>query len=119
MAPVTAWQAWLHDRVEEWKRRDLPGMVAVEMSPEHALEVVVGHPTSSLLVWHVGFDEIACSVGTVEQPEDFAFDYGGHRTTPYADAAIPVEVAAEAVREFVTSGGRRPTVVDWKDPTFV
>ena len=111
-------EQWLQERIAEWSRKDLPGMVAVELPPEHVLEAVVGHPDVSMLVWHVGLDEIACSVGTVNQPAEFAFDYGGHRTTPYADAAIPVETAVEAMREFVASGGKRPTVVRWKEPTF-
>jgi len=116
--PASEVEAWFAERTEEWSSRPIPGLVGVEGPSEHVLEVLVGHPSVSFLVWHVGFDELECSVGTVEQPDDLAFDYGGHRTTPYANAAVPPAVAAEAVAEFVANGGQRPTVVDWKEPEF-
>ncbi|GLZ79546.1 hypothetical protein Afil01_43530 [Actinorhabdospora filicis] len=116
--PAAAVKGWLAERVEEWSDRPIPGLVALEGPAERVLEVLVGHPSVSFLVWHEGLDEIACSVGTVEQPADLAFDYGGHRTTPYADAAVPPSVAAEAVAEFIAGGGERPAVVGWKEPGF-
>lgn len=113
--PVSAVGAWLAAEIADWAGRSLPGMVSVELSGERVLEVVVGDPRASLVVWHHGFDEIAWSRGTVEAPAGWTYDYGGHRTTPYAEAAVTPEVAWAAVSEFVATGAR-PTVVEWQGP---
>ncbi|MEV0647822.1 Imm1 family immunity protein [Phytomonospora sp. NPDC050363] len=113
--PASAVKEWLAAETAEWTGRALPGMVSLEIG-ERVLEVVVGNPRASLVVWHKGFDEIAWSRGTIEAPDDWAYDYGGHRTTPYDDAAVPPTVAAEAVTEFIASGGARPTVLEWQEP---
>ena len=113
--PASAVGAWLAAETAAWAERPLPGMVSVEAPGERVLELVVGDPRASLVVWHRGFDEIAWSRGTVEAPPDWAYDYGGHRTTPYPDAAIPPEVAASAVAEFLATG-IRPTVIAWQGP---
>jgi len=113
---VAAVDQALDELAQEAEAAEWPRVVSLSRG-EHVLEILVGRTDLSLLVWYVGFDEIACSRGTVEQPADLAFDYGGHRTDAYTDASVPVEVAREAVREFVRDDAR-PTAVEWQIPHF-
>lgn len=113
---VAAVDQALDELAREAEAAEWPRVVSLTRG-EHVLEILVGRQDLSLLVWYVGFDEIACSRGTIEQPSDLAFDYGGHRTDAYADAAVPVETAREAVRQFVRND-TRPTAVEWQTPHY-
>ncbi|WBB53840.1 Imm1 family immunity protein [Verrucosispora sp. WMMD573] len=97
----------------------VPVMVSLETSDkEHVLEVCLGRHDLSVLVWHHAFVEIAASKGTLDQPADLAYNFGGSRTDAYDNSAIPVATARQAVREFFTTNGQRPTCLDWQTPSY-
>ncbi|ROO63100.1 immunity protein Imm1 of predicted polymorphic toxin system [Micromonospora sp. Llam0] len=96
-----------------------PVMVSLETSDkEHVLEVCLGRHDLSVLVWHHTFVEIAASKGTLDQPADLAYNFGGSRTDAYDNSAIPVTTARQAVQEFFTTNGQRPTCLDWQTPSY-
>jgi hypothetical protein len=109
----------LLDRVAAAPRyQEFPVVVDI-VAPDdrHILQIMLGRPDISLLVWHVEGETIEASVGTVTHPQPLAFNYGGARTDAYDDTVIPLDIAREAARQFVVEGSR-PTVVAWKTPRY-
>jgi hypothetical protein len=79
------------------------------------LELGVGHPDRSF-AYHVGADGTSAWAYQpgVTPVEGFIFDYGGVATDawPERTRVTPSAVRA-AAREFVTTGGHRPTSLQW------
>jgi hypothetical protein len=79
------------------------------------LEICIGHPDRSF-AYHVDADETSA---WAYQPDlspgpDFLFDYAGVATEAWPERTRLTPAAARsAAREFVTSGGRRPTGLTW------
>jgi hypothetical protein len=93
-------------------------VVADIVSPDdrNILQVLLGRPDVSFLVWHVDNEIIEASVGTIPI-KGLVFNYGGSRTDAYDGTTIPVDIARQAVREFLTTQ-RRPACVEWQVPAY-
>jgi len=81
-----------------------------------ALQIGVGHPDRSFVLWLGPEGGIGVEAGVAPWPDgapDIGFDYGGDAVFagPYRARVTPA-VAREAAREFVRTG-RRPTFVEW------
>ena len=103
------------------RRAEMPSLVEIVSDDEvRALDVGVGCSGFGVVVWHDdddAADEVLASVGTVVVGEPVFLDFGGTPTTMPRDAAIPVDVARQAAREFLVTG-RRPTAVAWRPPEY-
>lgn len=55
------------------------------------------------------------TVGTLDSRADPAYSLAGHRTEIPGHSEIPINLVRKAFKEFLTTGGSRPTCVDWKD----
>src|SRR4051794_18768007 len=72
--------------------QDFAVMVSLESADKaHVLEILIGRPDLSILVWHEVLVEVFASKGTLGQPLDLAYNYGGSRTTAYHRSAVPVD----------------------------
>jgi len=99
--------------------RDAPPLVELVTPDEtRALDVGLARPDYSVLLWHDDdADEVLASKGTIGTNTDAAFNFGGTWTHIPDRSAIPIELARQAAREFLTTG-RRPTCVEWKLPAY-
>lgn len=96
--------------------REFPVLASIATGDDElVLDILLGAPEFSFLVWHEGFTDIQCSVGTLPQDPDLAFNFGGTRTDAYQNCLIPIEQARAAAREFAATGAR-PTTVGWQEP---
>jgi hypothetical protein len=86
--------------------------------PSPALEIGVGHPERSFVVWLGPGGGLGVEPAAPPWPEDapaIGFDYGGDAVFINADRGRVTPAAArEAAREFVRTG-RRPTCIEWAD----
>ncbi|MBX7268920.1 hypothetical protein KIF24_24740 [Micromonospora sp. Llam7] len=99
--------------------QEFPVMVSLETGDkEHVLEICLGRQDLSMLVWHHAFLDVAASKGSLHQPADLAYNFGGSRTDAYDSSAIPVATARQAVREFFSTNGQRPTCLEWQTPNY-
>ncbi|MFK0244609.1 Imm1 family immunity protein [Amycolatopsis azurea] len=55
------------------------------------------------------------STSGATSPEPVAYDYQSHERVVPSDAEISWSTVREAVRDYVASGGARPTEVDWRN----
>lgn len=96
-----------------------PPLVEIVSADERRmLDIGIANPDHSVLIWHDDdADEVMASLGTISAAAAVAFDFGGTWTTMPRDATVPVEVARQAVREFIRTG-QRPTAVDWQVPVY-
>jgi hypothetical protein len=79
------------------------------------LEICVGHPDRSF-VYHVGADGSSAwgYEPDLEPIAPFDFDYCGQFTETWPERTqVTLATARAAAREFVTTGGCRPTCLSW------
>ena len=84
--------------------------------PSSALEIGLGHPDRSFVIW-LGLDAATATAPTAgpwpDGAPDITFDYGGDAVFTGPDRARVTPAAArEAAREYVQTG-QRPTCVEW------
>ncbi|WP_018253010.1 Imm1 family immunity protein [Salinispora mooreana] len=81
-----------------------------------ALQIGVGHPDRSFVLWLGPEGGIGVEAGAPPWPDgtpDIAFDYGGDAVFAGPDRArVTPDTARQAAREFVRTG-QRPTCVQW------
>jgi hypothetical protein len=107
------------DRIATTPRFQEFPVVAEIVSPDdqNVLQILLGHPDASFLIWNIDNETIEASVGTRPATGVVAFNYGGSRTDAYDDTLIDINAARDAAREFLGTG-RRPTSIGWKTPQY-
>jgi hypothetical protein len=116
ISDLTALDSTLDQIAADPEYRRFPVLVSIATEDDElVLDVLLGVPAVSFLVWHEGFTDIRCSTGTLPQDPDLAFNFGGTRTDAYQDCLIPVSDARAAVREFAATG-LRPASIGWQEP---
>lgn len=82
-----------------------------------SLEIGVGHPDRSFVLWLGPQGGIGVDPAVAPWPNgasDIAFDYGGDPVFCGPDRAQVTPTAARtAAQEFIASGGNRPTSLNW------
>lgn len=97
---------------------EFPVFVSIESADRRlVLQVGLGRPDLSALVWYDAEVDIAASKGTVAYDQRPKFNYGGTPTDVYDHSAVPVATARQAAREFFTTEAR-PTCVQWQEPQY-
>lgn len=85
--------------------------------PRDVLEIGIGHPDRGFVVWLGEQGGLGAEREVPPWPaasHDIAFDYGGDPVFCGPErASVTPGKARQAAREFIASGGRRPTCVDW------
>jgi hypothetical protein len=100
------------------KYTEFPVFVSIETDDRrYVLQLGLGRPDLSTLVWYEAEVDIMASTGTVGYTERPKFNFGGTPTDAYDHSAIPVQTARTAAREFFTSSAR-PACVEWQEPQF-
>lgn len=110
----------LLDRIEaDPAVSEAPPLVELVTSDEsRALDIGLARPGYSVVIWHDDdADEVLSSRGAISVPSDAAFDFGGTWTHIPDGSAIPVDLARQAAREFMTTGCR-PTCIEWQVPAY-
>ncbi|TDU87004.1 immunity protein Imm1 of predicted polymorphic toxin system [Kribbella voronezhensis] len=85
--------------------------------PDHELQVAVDYADKTMgVLRYSGNDGTYFSKGSTSSDGDSVLYYylGNEREFP-RNSVVPMEVARAAVKEFLQSGGERPTAVDWQE----
>jgi hypothetical protein len=106
----------LLDRLDEEAAASKPTIVRVEASNGATLGIGLGR-SQSVLSFEASLDPPYFLSAAEEQAGEepfLVFFYDGHWTEFPRRAAIPIQLAREAVREFARTA-RRPTVLEWEE----
>ena len=108
------------DTAAELDADPLPHSVSIVLADDDQdfpimLEVCLGHPHRSFL-YHVNADGDSAwgYEPALDTIDPFAFDHGGQATDSWPERTrVTSTTARTAAREFVTTGGQRPTCLEW------
>jgi hypothetical protein len=82
--------------------------------PDHEFAVAVNAEDGVGGLWYSGDDGSWFSRGTPSRHEQVYYCYMGSERDFPIDSEVPIETLRQAVREFLTSGGARPTCLTWQ-----
>jgi hypothetical protein len=55
------------------------------------------------------------AVGSQRRPDPLMYAHVGNESLFPSDSELPIDVVRDAAREFLASGGERPSSVDWRE----
>ncbi|WP_147131721.1 Imm1 family immunity protein [Stackebrandtia albiflava] len=82
--------------------------------PDHEMYVAVDPRTGSGALRYMADGAWYSSGESVDRHSELWFCYMGEGTRFPGDSAVPLDTVRQAAREFLTSGGERPTNVRWQ-----
>lgn len=82
--------------------------------PDHMLRVAVNADDNVGGLAYIGPDAGGFSKGQLSKYDEVVYYYAGHDHEFPRDSEIPLTAVSEAVKEFLASGGERPTCVQWQ-----
>lgn len=85
--------------------------------PDHELGVGVDAARGVGGLSHLGPDGTWYTLGARSDLGEVSYSYMGNDTPFPIDSEIPLDLVRRAAKEFLTSGGRRPTCVRWQPYT--
>lgn len=83
--------------------------------PDHELSVAINAQDKVGALHYMGPDHIGFSKGQVSKYDEVVYYYLGNDHEYPRDSEISIETIRQAVKEFLASGGERPTCVQWQD----
>ena len=83
--------------------------------PDHMLRVAVNADDKVGGLAYIGPNAGGFSKGQLSRYDEVVYYYAGHDHEFPRDSEIPLTLVSEAVKEFLVSGGERPTCVQWQD----
>ncbi|WP_289929339.1 Imm1 family immunity protein [Streptomyces sp. S.PB5] len=86
--------------------------------PDHEFTVGISRSRNLGIVSIRDENGNADSIGDSTLEGEVAYFFVQHRRDYPAYAEVPISVVRQAVKEFVLSGGQRPTCVEWREPEF-
>ena len=91
---------------------DWPVIVDLTADDRPTLQLIVGDPAWSYLLW-ADQEDVLVADGTVPVDAETTFNSGGEPAWLHDDHALPPELARQAVSEYVLTG-LRPACVRWR-----
>ncbi|MET9053364.1 Imm1 family immunity protein [Streptomyces bacillaris] len=85
--------------------------------PDHELMVGVDKDLQVGILSFMDASGNFVTLGTLEGRNDPTYYIQGHMTEFQARSEIPIDLVRQAAREFVSSGGKRPTCIEWQPLT--
>lgn len=82
--------------------------------PGHEFGVAIDAERMVGGLWYMGNSGSWYTLGSVSTREEVFYYYMGHATDFPADSEITIEQIRQATKEFLASGGERPTCVRWQ-----
>ncbi|MFG3229570.1 Imm1 family immunity protein [Kitasatospora sp. NPDC048194] len=86
--------------------------------PDHQLMVCASKTLGLGLVSYMDANGNFTSVGSPETRTKPTYHFVSNMTQFADHSEIPIVLVRQAVKEFFTSGGRRPTCLEWQPETF-
>ncbi|WP_426510334.1 Imm1 family immunity protein [Dactylosporangium sp. McL0621] len=83
-------------------------------NPDHELVVGVDRGLRVGVIAFMDEDENWVPVGLTEPRDRVVYCIAGHVREFPEDCEVPLDVVREAVKEFLLTGGKRPTGIEWK-----
>ncbi|MET8542673.1 Imm1 family immunity protein [Kitasatospora sp. NPDC004799] len=92
----------------------IPGYNLPEL-PDHDFQVGVDRDLQVGVLLFIDGTGNFVSAGPPESRNSPVYFIAGHRTEFRDQVEIPIDLVREAVKEFLLSGGQRPTCISWKN----
>jgi Immunity protein Imm1 len=83
--------------------------------PDHELSVAVNSKDNVGALHYMGPTFVSFSKGHVSKYDEVVYYYLGNDHEFPRDSDISIDTIRQAVKEFLASGGERPTCVPWQD----
>lgn len=82
--------------------------------PGHEFGIAVDNESGLGGLWYSGNGGSWFSLGVRSERDEVFYYYMGHDRGFPIDSEIPVDLVRQAAKEFLASGGERPTCVQWQ-----
>lgn len=105
---------WLFDRVVKWEAPVLVELLVADDLTRAIFDVGVNGKTGRGVLYYSGSGETVMSLGSSAATGKILYYYMTSDTEFPLSAEIPLDLVRQAAHEYMSSGGARPTVVDWQ-----